>query len=418
MGRTVTILLAITAWLLVAGAAGAEDEADLLARAASIHERAIVIDSHVDIPPDFATEAYDPMEAKAPRQKLDLPGMERGGLDAAFFVVFVPQRSRDRAGYARAMADAFTKLAAIRRMTDVQHPETIGLAVSVADVRRLHAEGKRAALIGIENGYAIGRNLALLDIYFDFGARYLGLLHNGHNDIGDSAVPNERRGEGEAEHRGLSEFGRAVIVRANDLGMVVDISHAAMTTALDAIAASRAPVIASHSSARAVLNHPRNLSDEVLLALKKTGGVVHIVAYDSYLRAVPEEKQVALEALREEMGLHNAADWARLSDEERDAYYVRRFAIDRRWPKGSVSDLVDHIDHAVELIGIDHVGIASDFNGGGGIVGWEDAAETLNVTAELVRRGYSESEITQLWGGNLLRVMEAAEAVAATLRDD
>ena len=418
MNRTVTVVLAITVWLPIAGAAEAEDEGDLLAHAAAIHERAIVIDSHVDIPPDFATEAYDPVAAKAPRQKLDLPGMEQGGLDAAFFVVFVPQRERNQASYARAIADAFTKLAAIRRMTDVQHPETIGLALSAADVRRFHAEGKRAALIGIENGHAIGRNLSLLDIYFEFGARYLGLLHNGHNDIGDSAVPNERQGEADAEHGGLSQFGRAVIERANALGMVVDISHAAMTTALDAIATSRAPVIASHSSVRAVLEHPRNLSDEVLLALKETGGVVQIVAYDSYLRAVPEEKQAALKVLWEEMGLHSAADWAKLRDEEKDAYYVRRYEIDRQWPKGSVSNLVDHVDHAVELIGIDHVGIASDFNGGGGIVGWDDAAETLNVTVELVRRGYGESEITKLWGGNLLRVMEEAEAVAAALRDD
>ena len=418
MSRTATVLLAIAAWLLLAGPTGAEDEAELLAHAAAIHERAIVIDSHVDIPPDFATEAYDPMAAKAPRQKLDLPGMEQGGLDAAFFVVFVPQRERNQAGYARAMADAFTKLAAIRRMTDVQYPETIGLALSAADVRRLHAEGKRAALIGIENGYAIGRNLSLLDIYFEFGARYLGLLHNGHNDIGDSAVPNERQGETDAEHGGLSQFGRAVIERANALGMVVDISHAAMTTALDVIATSRAPVIASHSSVRAMLEHPRNLSDEVLLALKETGGVVQIVAYDSYLRELPKEKRVALDALWEEMDLHSAADWAGLSDDEKDAYYVRRYEIDRQWPKGSVSNLVDHVDHAVELIGIDHVGIASDFNGGGGIVDWDDAAETLNVTFELVRRGYGESEITKLWGGNLLRVMEEAEAVAAASRDD
>lgn len=418
MSRIAAKLLAILVSPFLSGAVGAEDEADLLARAAAIHERAIVMDSHVDIPPDFATEAYDPMAAKAPRQKLDLPGMEQGGLDAAFFVVFVPQRERNQAGYARAIADAFTKLAAIRRMTDVLHPETIGLALSAADVRRFHAEGKRAALIGIENGYAIGPNLSLLDIYFDFGARYLGLLHNGHNDIGDSAVPSERHVEPDAEHGGLSEFGRAVIARANALGMVVDISHSAMSTALDAIAVSRAPVIASHSSVRAALDHPRNLSDEVLLALKETGGVVQVVAYDSYLRALPKEKRVALDALWEEMDLHSAADWARLSDDEKDAYYVRRHEIDRKWPKGSVSNLVDHIDHAVNFIGIDHVGMASDFNGGGGILGWNDAAETLNVTVELVRRGYSESKITKLWGGNLLRVMEAAERVAAASRDD
>ena len=413
MGRTILVLSLISFWLLLASAVEAEDEAQLLARAKAIHERAIVVDSHVDIPPDFATAAYDPMAANAPRQKIDLPGMELGGLDAAFFVAFVPQRKRNPANDARAAADAFTKLAAIRRMTDVQHPKTIGLALSAADARRLHAQGRLAALIGIENGFAIGRDLALLDIFFDYGARYFGLLHNGHNDIGDSAVPNERTEEADAENGGLSEFGRAVIERANAIGMVVDVSHASMSTAMDAITVSRAPVIASHSSVRAVLDHARNLSDEVLLALKERDGVVQVVAYDSYLREVPEEKQAALEALWEEIGLHSAADWGRLSDDEKDAYYVRRYEIDRRWPKASVKDLVDHIDRAVDFIGIDHVGIASDFNGGGGIVGWDDAAETFNVTVELVRRGYSESDIAQLWGGNLLRVMEAAEAAAS-----
>ncbi len=415
MTQFVTLLAVTLVWLLISGTVGAED--DVLARAKAIHERVIVIDSHVDIPPDFGTEAYDPAAAKAPRQKLDLPGMEEGGLDAAFFVAFVPQRERTPAGYARAAADAFTKLAAIRRMTDIQHPERIGLALSASDVRRLHGERRRAALIGIENGYAVGRSLTLLDIYFDLGARYFGLLHNGHNDIGDSAVPNDFNGEADAEHGGLSEFGRAVVDRANALGIIVDISHAAETTALDAIAASRAPVIASHSSVRAVLDHPRNLSDEVLQALKDKGGVIQIVAFDSYLRALPVEKQAALNALWEETGLHSAADWTRLSDQEKDAYYVRRYEIDRRWPKGSVADLVDHIDRAVELIGMDHVGIASDFNGGGGILGWDDAAETLNVTVELVRQGYNEEEIAKLWGGNLLRVMEAVEAVAAAARE-
>ena len=193
MGMTVVVALAILSSLLLGSAAGADMDAERFARGEAIHKRAIVIDGHVDIPPDFGTEAYDPLAAKAPRQKLDLPGMEQGGLDAAFFVVYVPQRERNPAGYARAMADAFTKFAAIRRMTDLQHPDRIGLALTASDVRRLHNEGRRAALIGIENGYAIGRDLALLDIYYGLGARYLGLTHNGHNDIGDSAVPGSRR---------------------------------------------------------------------------------------------------------------------------------------------------------------------------------------------------------------------------------
>ena len=417
MKGAVALTPAFLAGTLLAGPVKAETDLGLVAQAEAIHGRVITIDAHVDIPLDFGTEAYDPMKAKAPRQKVDLPGMEQGGLDAAFFIVYASQRARNPAGYTRAAADAFVRFSAIHRMT-AQHVDKIGLAFTAADVRRIHGEGRRVALIGIENGFAIGHNLELLEVYYDFGARYLGLLHNGHNDIGDSAVPSRRREEPAAEHGGLSEFGQEVIARANELGIMVDISHAAMNTALDAIAASRAPVIASHSGVRAIHDHPRNLTDEVLLALEDNGGVVHIIAFDAYLRQVPEEKQAAISALRAEMGLEDAADWARLSEDERTAYYARRQEIDRRWPKATIAALADHIDYAVERIGIDHVGIASDFNGGGGILGWDSAGETFNVTLELVRRGYTEAQIAKLWGGNLLRVMEAVETFAAASRKD
>ena len=396
-----------------AAAAIAETEAELLARAEAIHERVITIDTHVDIPLDFGTEAYDPAQAKPPGQQVDLPGMENGGLDAVFFVVFVMQRERNATGYARAMADAFVKYAAIRKMTDVDHPDRIGLALTAADVRRIHAEGRRVALIGIENGFSIGRDLDLLDVQYGFGARYLGLLHNGHNDLGDSAVPNAARGEPEAEHGGLSELGRAAIRRANQLGMMVDVSHSSEKTTMDAIQASAAPVIASHSAAAGAFAHARNLSDEALVAIRDNGGVVQIVAFDSYLRQTPPEKQAAMGAVYREMNIRNAADFAGMSEEQRGAFYARMAEVTRMPPRAAVKHLADHIDYAVERIGIDHVGIASDFNGGGGIEGWDNAGETLNVTVELVRRGYSEEQIAKLWGGNLLRVMEIVETVAA-----
>lgn len=394
-------------------AAIAETEADLLARAGGIHERVITIDTHVDIPPDFGTEAYDPAQAKPPGQQVDLPGMENGGLDAVFFIVFVMQRERNAAGYARAMADAFVKYAAIRKMTDVDHPDRIGLALTAADVRRIHAEGRRIALIGIENGFSIGKDIDLLDVHYGFGARYLGLLHNGHNDLGDSAVPNAARGEPEAEHGGLSELGRAAIRRANRLGMMVDVSHSSEQTTLDAIRESAAPVIASHSAVNGAFAHARNLSDEALLAIRDNEGVVQIVAFDSYLRQTPPEKQAAMGAVYREMNIRSAADFAEMSEEQRGAFYARMAEVTRMPPRASVKHLGDHIDYAVERIGIDHVGIASDFNGGGGIEGWDNAGETLNVTVELVRRGYSEEQIAKLWGGNLLRVMAAVESLAA-----
>ena len=370
------------------------------------------MDTHVDIPPDFGTESYDPREAKRGRGQIDLMGMQRGGLDAVFFIVYVGQGERNAAGYARAMADAFAKFAAIRRMTDVQYPETISLARTAEDVRRIHREGRLAALIGIENGHALGRDLQILDTCYDFGARYLGLLHNGHNDLGDSAVPYPRLKDSPTEHGGLTDFGRAAVARANDLGIMVDISHAAMTTAMDAIKASRAPVIASHSSVKGVYDHPRNLSDEALTALRDNGGVAQMVAFDAYLRPVSPERRAAFRALRTEMDIKDFADFQQLSDEKRNAYQTRREEIDVKWPKASVKDFTDHIDYAVKLIGIDHVGMASDFNGGGGIAGWDNARDTLNVTVALVRRGYGEEQIAQLWGGNLLRVMETVEASA------
>ncbi|MYH32739.1 MAG: membrane dipeptidase [Gammaproteobacteria bacterium] len=413
-GWTVAILMAG----LFAGAAGADTEEDLRVLARTIHERVIAIDTHVDIPPDFGTEAYDPARAKPPGQQVDLPGMEQGGLDAAFFIVFVMQRERSESGYARAIADAFVKYAAIRKMTDIDHSDRIGLALTAADVRRIHAEGRRVALIGIENGFSIGRHVNLLDVHYASGARYLGLLHNGHNDIGDSAVPNLARGEPRSEHGGLSEFGRAVIRRANELGIMVDISHSSEATAMDAIQTSEAPVIASHSAARGAFAHARNLSDEALLAMRDTGGVVQIVAFDSYLRETPPEKVEAMGALYRDMSLRNAGDFARMSTEQRENYYSRLSEITRMPPRASVKHLADHIDYAVGLIGIDHVGISSDFNGGGGIEGWDNAGETLNVTVELVRRGYSEEQIARLWGGNLLRVMEAVESVAAGLQGE
>ena len=413
MREVIALLAASFPGVLPGGSAAADSEAELLAGARAIHERVITIDTHVDIPPDFGTEAYDPAQAKPPGQQVDLPGMESGGLDAVFFIVFVMQRERNAAGYARAMADAFVKYAAIRKMTDVDYPDRIGLALTAADVRRIHAEGLRVALIGIENGFSIGRDLDLLDVQYGFGARYLGLLHNGHNDLGDSAVPNAARGEPEAEHGGLSELGREAIRRANQLGMMLDVSHSSEKTTMDAIQASAAPVIASHSAVAGAFVHPRNLSDEVLLAIRDNGGVVQIVAFDAYLRATPPEKQAAMGAVYRDLNIRNAADFAAMTEEQRGAFYARMAAVTRMPPRASVKHLADHIDYAVGLIGIDHVGISSDFNGGGGIEGWDNAGETLNVTLELVRRGYSEEEIAKLWGGNLLRVMEAVEAVAA-----
>lgn len=394
--------------------ADADDDAALLARAHEIHDRVIAIDTHVDIPTSFATPAYDPGEDNAPPVLVDIPKMEKGGLDGVFFIVYVPQTKRDPAGESAAIAKAFEKFAAIHRMTDDQNTDRIGLATSAADVRRLNEEGRKIALIGIENGFVVDHHPELLDFYYELGARYFGLVHNGHNDLADSAQPKESLGdkpndEG-GEHRGLSPMGEAAVRRCNDLGIMVDVSHAAKSTALDAIRLSRAPVIASHSSVDALRAHPRNMDDETMKALAAKGGVIQIVAFDDYLHEVPEAKHKARGEAAKRLGLTSLEAFFDASDEVKTEFGKLSDELDTKYPRATLSVLVDHIEYAVKLVGIDHVGIASDFQGGGGIQGWRDAGETFNVTLELVRRGYSEAEIAKLWGGNILRVMDEVEA--------
>jgi membrane dipeptidase len=369
----------------------------------------LTLDTHVDIPLDFATPAVDPKSADL---QVNLEKMRRGGLDAAFFIVYVGQTARTPENYAQAQKDAMRKFEAIHRMAEVLYPDEIGIAYTPSDVERLAGSGKLVAAIGIENGYVIGKDLDLLDKYYRLGARYMTLVHNGHNDIGDSAQPRAALGDGPEEHGGLSDFGRAVVARMNDLGIMVDISHASKKTALDAIRASRAPVIASHSGVAAVAQHARNLDDESLLALKDNGGVVQIVAFDAYDRYQPPEQLAAMQDLRDRLGLKREVNINSLPDDQRIAYLRGVKQIQNRWPPATVDDLVDHIDYAVSLIGIDHVGISSDFGGGGGVIGWSDASETGNVTRELLSRGYSKEDIRKLWGGNLLRVWGEVEKAA------
>ncbi|MDQ3998077.1 MAG: dipeptidase [Gemmatimonadota bacterium] len=377
----------------------------LLARARAIHDRVVTIDTHDDIPFDFATAEVDP-GVRGTRQ-VDIPKMVEGGLDVAFFVVFVGQGPRTPEGHERAKELALTKFTAIRRMAEEMHPDKIGIAYRPEHVNRILRSGRRVAAIGIENGYVIGRDLTLIRRYFDLGARYMTLTHGGHNEIGDSATP--RAGEPASEHGGLSGFGREVVDRMNRVGMMVDVSHVAKSTSLDAIRASRAPVIASHSGVRAVHDHPRNMDDEQLLALERNGGVIQVVALGEFVKSSPE-RRAAAQAIYAELGVTRARE---MTAEQRAELRRRMTGVDARFPAATVEDFVNHIDYAVRLIGIDHVGISSDFDGGGGIVGWRDASETFNVTLELVRRGYTEAQIRKLWGGNLLRVWREVERVAA-----
>ncbi len=399
-----------------ADAGGSASSDPMVAEARAIHERVFTLDSHVDIPFVFGTDLADPGDDGS--WQVDLPKMAAGGLDGAFFVVYVGQRERTIEGYGRATTDALVKFEAIGRMTE-DYAEQIGLADTAAEARRLHEAGRLVALIGIENGFVIGEDIALLARYRELGARYMTLTHNGHNAIGDSAQPDSELGDEDAEHGGLSEFGRQVVGEMNRLGILIDVSHIAPATLIDAIAASAAPVIASHSNARALIDHPRNLDDEQLRAIAASGGVIQTVAYPTHLITYPPEQTEADWAFHEEWGLMGHDDWRVLERDEphRVAYEAAYDALMARWPEPSVADLVDHIDHMVGVVGVDHVGISSDFGGGGGVAGWRHAGEGFNVTLELARRGYSEAEIAKLWGGNLLRALEDAERISTDLQE-
>jgi membrane dipeptidase len=396
-------------------AAPASADPELEARAREIHRRVITIDTHDDIPFNFATPEMNACQ-RVDRQ-VDVPKMRAGGLDVAFFIVYVGQTERIPGNYQQAQQQAMTKFEAIHRMAEELCPDQIGIAYTADDVARVHGSGKLVAAIGIENGYVIGKDLSLLQKYHALGARYMTLAHGGHNDIADSSTPRLDFGDKPEEHGGLSTFGEQVVAEMNRLGIFVDVSHISKNASLHAARVSRAPVIASHSSTARYANVPRNMDDEQLRAVAATGGVVQMVALGNYVKVSPAEQRAAVEKLRQEMGITGGNRAIRELAPERRAEYNRRLAeIDAQWPRPDVRDFVNHIDHAVSVIGIDHVGISSDFDGGGGIVGWNDASETFNVTLELVRRGYTEEQIAKIWGQNLLRAWRELEQVARRLQ--
>jgi membrane dipeptidase len=400
-------------------AAEAQTEEALVERARGIHERVITLDTHVDI--NAANFTAERSYADRLETQVNLPKMEEGGLDAAFFIVYVGQGPLTPDGYAKAYAQAIEKFDAIHRLTTDIAPDRIELARTAADVRRIAASGKLVALIGIENGYPIGTDLGRVQEFYDRGGRYLSLAHNGHNQLSDS---NTGEQTDEWVHRGLSDLGRQVIGEMNRLGIMVDVSHPSRDAILQMAEISKAPIMASHSSVRALADHMRNMDDEVMQALAKTGGVMQITALGAFVKVPPPptpERVAALDALRQEFGITGGGPgaMASLSEDRRAEFRERMAQLDQDVPpppRPTVQDFVDHIDYAVRLIGIDHVGISSDFDGGGGVIGWDDASETFNVTLELVRRGYTEEQIGQLWSGNLLRVMEEVERVAREIQ--
>jgi len=379
-------------------------------KARELHKTMLTVDTHCDTAMSLLRsdwkigERHDP--ALRGSGKIDLPRMKEGGLDAEFFAAFVGQGPLNPEAYVKAKDSALRAVAAVRTMTQ-DYASMIGLAVDPAGARRLKKEGRLTAFIGLENGYPIGRDLSLIKLFYDQGVRYITLCHSSDNDICDSAT--DRRNP---EDKGLSDFGRQVVAECNRLGMIVDISHASEKSFYDVVAASKTPIIASHSSARAVCDNPRNLSDDQLRALARNGGVIQICFLGAYVKTPPviPEREKALKELEAKYGpVREIRD-----DAVRAKAMAERDAINKQYPqvRPTVADLVDHIDHVRKVVGIDYVGIGTDFDGGGGVVGCDDVSGMVHVTEELVRRGYTDREIAKIWGENFFRVFDKIMAVA------
>ena len=396
------------ALLMVAAFGTSEEKSELKLhkKAARIHTAALTVDSHTDTPLQLNREGYDfgkwndPVET---RSKIDLPRMKEGEMDGIWFAVFVGQSDRTPEGNEKAREEANEITDNIYR-TVARFPEDLEIATRADDLERIAGKGKHAIYIGMENGYPIGNDLSLVDTFYRKGVRYITLVHTDNNDICDSSTDT-------VEHGGVSAFGKEVIARMNHLGMLVDVSHASDGSFYQVVELSDAPIIASHSCARALCDNPRNMTDDMLLKLKENGGVIQMCILSDYVKtpAPNPERDSARRAVYAKHG-----NYYDLDQDGKEAFLVDWFAVDRDFPAvlATVSDAVDHIDHIVDLIGIDHVGIGTDFDGGGGLEDCFDVSQMGNITLELVRRGYTAREIKKIWGGNLTRVFKEVERVA------
>lgn len=371
--------------------------------AAEIHEKVLTVDTHTDTPWSLLDGKFDLSERhdyKDDRSRLDFPRMKEGGLDAVFMASFVGQSVRNDSAYKVAFEKAKVQIDSIH-----SHLSTRGniakIALTPDDAYRIEKEGKRIVFIGIENGYPVGMDMENIQIFYNKGARYITLCHTKNNDICDSSTDT-------TEHNGLSDFGYKVVQEMNRIGMMIDVSHISDSSFFDVLKVTAKPVIASHSCARAICDNPRNLNDDMLMALAKNGGVVQMCILSDYVKT-PDPypaRDSAFQAIREKYNYFRD-----LSEEEEKMARRDWYHADSLYPRNlaTVSDMVDHIDHMVKVAGIDHVGIGTDFDGGGGLADCVDVSQMGNVTLELVKRGYSEEDIQKIWGGNIMRVMKQVQ---------
>ena len=380
-------------------------------KANRIHEKCLTVDTHCDTPmlmikPGFSVRN----ENKAPQSRVDLPRMKKGGLDAMFFAVFTSQKPRTEENYQKTYALANQMLDSIHAMLK-KDSDLATLALKAEDLAKIEKTGKRAIYIGMENGFPLAKDISRVEEFYKRGVRYITLCHSFHNDICDSSSDGKP-----AEHNGVSDFGKQVISEMNRLGMMVDVSHASDKSFFDAIELSKAPIIASHSSVRAIAQHNRNMTDEMIKKLAAKGGVIQICLLDEYVKN-PDTTTVNYKRIKQIRKIY-ANDLDKMTEAQKEAMFKEWDEL-KAWKQKdmpSVKDLCDHIDHVKNLVGVDYVGIGSDFDGGGGLMDCGDVSQFPNITKELLRRGYTETEIRKIWGGNLLRVFREVEKTAEKIK--
>jgi membrane dipeptidase len=398
--KTISILSIL---FLFVATAGCQNES-LKEKTKRIHETALTLDSHTDTPLRFTRDNFsiaDFHNGRETHSSLDLPRMEQGGLDAVFIAAFISQKKRDEEGLEHANKQTHTIIDSIYAQVNA-NSKKVSVAKTAEDAYINEANNKKSFYIGIENGYALGGDVNQVNTFYNRGVRYITLCHTKNNNLCDSSNDT-------TEHNGLSNFGKDVVKRMNKLGMLIDVSHISDKSFADVLELSTAPVIASHSNARAVCDHVRNMTDEMLVKLAETGGVIQVCLLSDYVRPPVKQpkRDSAFDALREKY--NNFKD---LSEEVYAQAVKEWYETRRKYPQilATVSDLVDHIDHIVNIAGIDHVGIGSDFDGGGALKDCFDVSEMQNITKELIVRGYSEEDIIKIWGGNFMRIFKEVEA--------
>ena len=400
------LLCSIITILVIVPLTGAvQTDQSILEKAKKIHEEILTVDTHTDTPMMLRSPSFDIGKSNDPRKrggKVDFPRMKDGGLDAVFFAVFIGQGERTPDGREKAKNNALSQFKLINKAVE-NYPELAELALTSSDAPDIEKKGKRAIFIGMENGFPVGIDISLVNMFYNLGARYITLCHTRNNDICDSST--DRKG---GEHDGLSDFGKEVVKEMNRIGMIIDVSHISDKSFYDVMEISDAPVIASHSCARAICDNPRNLTDDMLKLLAKKGGVIQLCILSEYVKK-PKPYPARDKALKELRAAYE--NFSKLSEAEKEKIRNRWYEINRNYPRelATVADAVDHIDHIVKVAGIDHVGIGTDFDGGGALADCYDSSELWRITYELVKRGYSEDNIRKIWGGNFFRVFKAIE---------